>query len=97
MLTQSAWAAIRKKESYLRSKYYKLVPRMGKKKALIAIAHKMLKSCYHVLKNKEEYKDLGPLYLERDNQSKLLLHYTKKISALGFNVQLDPVENLAQA
>ena len=97
MLVQCAWAAIRKKDSYLRSKYYKLVRRMGKKKAIIAIAHKMLQSCYHVLKKRESYKDLGASYLERNNQAKLLLHYTQKIGALGFNVQLNPMENLTQA
>lgn len=70
---------------------------MGKKKALIAIAHKILKSCYQVVKNQEDYKDLGISFLEKNNQDKLLQHYTKKISALGFNVQLNPMENLAQA
>ena len=97
MLTQCAWSAIRKKDSYLRSKYYKLMPRMGKKKALIAIAHKILKSCYYVLKYQEDYKDLGASYLEKSNKDKLLLHYEKRIRALGFNVQLHSIENLAQA
>lgn len=97
MLIQCAWSAIRKKDSYLRAKYYKLIPRMGKKKALIAIAHKILKACYCVLKMQESYKDLGPSYLEKNSQDKLLLHYTKRISALGFNVQLSPMKNIAQA
>lgn len=97
MLIECTWAAIRKKDSYLRSKYYKLIPRMGKKKALVAIAHKILKSCYYVLKNQESYKDLGASYLEKNNKDKLLRHYTKRISALGFNVQLNPIKNLAQA
>ena len=65
---------------------------MGKKKALVAIAHKILKSCYYVLKEQERYKDLGAFYLEKNNKDKLLRHYTKKISALGFNVQLNPTK-----
>lgn len=95
LLVECAWTAVRKKDHYLRSKYYKLVTRMGKKKALIVVAHKMLKSCYYVLEKKESYKDLGASYLEKDNKDKLLKHYTKKISAMGFNVQIDPI-NLAQ-
>ena len=78
MLIECTWATIRKKDSYLRSKYYKLIPRMGKKKALVAIAHKILKSCYYVLKEQERYKDLGAFYLEKNNKDKLLRHYTKK-------------------
>ena len=97
MLVQCAWSAIRKKDSYLRSKYYHLVSRIGKKKALIAIAHKILKSCYHVLKNQEAYKDLGTSHLEKNSQDKLLRYYTKKIVAMGFNVEPNPMKNLAQA
>lgn len=97
MLVQCAWSAIRQKDSYLRSKYYQLIHRMGKKKALIAIAHKILKSCYYVLKNQENYKDLGASYLDKNNKDKLLRHYTKRISALGFNVELNPMKNRAQA
>ena len=97
LLIECAWAAIRKKDGYLRSKYYKLIPRMGKKKALVAIAHKMLKSCYYVLKSQESYKDLGASYLEKSNKDKLLRHYTKRISALGFDVQLNAMKNPAQA
>jgi len=83
------------KNSYLRSKYYKLIPRIGKKKALIAIAHKLLKACYYMLKNQEAYKDLGADYLGKQNKNKLVNHYTKRIASLGFNVLLNPIENVA--
>jgi len=46
MMIECAWAAIKTKNTYLRSKYYSLIPRMGKKKALAAIAHKMVIACY---------------------------------------------------
>ena len=93
MLVECAWVAIRRKDSYLRSKYYKLIPRMGKKKAVVAIAHKMLNACYYILANQEEYKDLGPLYLEKNNKNKLLGYHTKKLISLGFNVELKPITN----
>ena len=95
MLIEIAWCAIRKKNSYLRSKYYKLIPRIGKKKALIAIAHKLLKACYYMLKNQEAYKDLGANYLEKSDKTKLANYYRKKITSLGFNVLLNPIENVA--
>ena len=95
LLIQCAWCAIRQKNSYLRSKYYKLIPRIGKKKALIAIAHKLLKACYYMLKNQEAYKDLGAEYLGKQNKNKLVNHYKKRIISLGFNVLLNPIENVA--
>ena len=94
MLIESSWSAVRQKDSYLRSKYYKLIPRMGKKKALIAIGHKILKACYHILKYKQHYKDLGSSYLEKDNKEKLLGHYIKKISSLGYQAELKQIEKV---
>lgn len=95
MLVECAWCTVRKKDHYLRSKYYKLIPRMGKKKALVVIAHKILKACYYVLKYQKEYKELGASYLEKNNANSLLRHYTKKLTSLGFNVQLKPIEIVA--
>ena len=65
---------------------------MGQKKALVVIAHKVLKACYYVLKNKEEYKELGFSYLDKNNKSCLSQHYIKKLTSLGFDVQLKPLE-----
>ncbi len=52
------------KDTYLSTRFRSLLRRrLGKKKALIAIAHKILISAYFILKNKEEYKELGTDYL----------------------------------
>jgi len=40
-----------------------MIARRGKKKALIAIGHKILCASYHIIKNKEAFKDLGYEYL----------------------------------
>ena len=54
-LAESGWSASRKKDSYLKRKYESLVARRGKKKAVIAIGHKIIIAVYHVLTNKEAY------------------------------------------
>ena len=46
------------KGTYLRAKYQSLVGRRGKKKALVAVGHKILIMCYHILKYKVPYKEL---------------------------------------
>ena len=48
-LSRSAWGATRKKDSYFKNKYQKLVVRKGSKKAVVAIAHKVIIAVYHVL------------------------------------------------
>lgn len=54
-LCETAWAASRTRNTALAAKYWKLASRRGKKKALIALAHKLLIIMHHLLLNKEAY------------------------------------------
>jgi transposase len=65
VLVQAAWGAIRVK-GRLQARYHKLVRRMGGpknpaavKKAIVAIAHTLLKIAYSVLSNGKAYQDPG--------------------------------------
>jgi transposase len=89
-LTESAWAASRKKDTYLRSKYQSLVGRRGKKRALVAVGHKILLSAYHILKDKVAYADLGSTYLDQLRKKRSMVNYlTKRLQNLGYNVTLE--------
>lgn len=91
MLVQAAWAASRTKNTYIGSKYRKLASRISKKKALIALAHIMLVSIYHMIKKKEPYKDLGPNYLENLNKERTINNLKKRMENLGFEVELKAI------
>ncbi len=93
-LVESAWGATRKKDSYLKRKYQKLIIRKGGKKAVVAIAHKIIIAAYHVLKNKEAYKE--PLLqekkaIEKKKQKEIQKHILQ-LSSLGFTVRLTLVQ-----
>ena len=47
------------KNSSYNAFYHNLVGRKGKKKALVALAHRMLIDIYYVLKTGEPYQDIG--------------------------------------
>jgi transposase len=71
MLVQAAWAAIRTR-GRLQARYNRLVRRMGgpknpaaKKKAIVAIAHTLLKIAYTVLKTGIPYQDPGEDFYTR--------------------------------
>src|SRR6266487_801401 len=71
MLVQAAWNAIRVR-GRLQARYNRLVRRFGgdknpgaKKKAIIAIAHTLLKIAYQVLKSGTPYQDLGADFYTR--------------------------------
>jgi transposase len=54
-LVQVAWAASHAKETIFAATYQRWVKRLGKKKALIAVARKILELAYVLLKNQTDY------------------------------------------
>ena len=58
-LTESAWAASKTKGSSYSAIYHNIVRRRGKKRALVALAHRMLIDIYYVLKTGEPYQEIG--------------------------------------
>ena len=74
VLVQAAWAAVRT-PGRLQARYSRLVRRMGgernpaaKKKAIVAIAHTLLKIAYSVLRTGSPYQDLGADFYTRRQQ-----------------------------
>lgn len=87
-LVELSWGTVKTKDTYLGAKYKKLVPRLGKKKALLAIGHKILVSVFHMLKKKEKYKELGKDYVKKQNITKKLKYYQKQIEDLGYEAAI---------
>lgn len=56
-LCEAAWAASRSRKTWLSKKFWKLSARIGKKKAIVAIAHKMIVSLYYILSKKVSYEE----------------------------------------
>ena len=87
-MAECAWAATRTKDTYLRAKYYGLVGRRGKKRALVAVSHKILIASYYILKNKSPYIELGVDYLDERKRNKLTRNYTKRLAKIGYEIIL---------
>ena len=95
VLVQAAWAASRKKDSYLQAQYRRLAGRRGRKRAAVAVAHTLLVIVYHVLKDGSTYQDLGATYLERLEPERLTRSLVKRLERLGHKVVLQPKERVA--
>ena len=87
-MVQCALAASRTKNTYLKDKYHRLAGRRGKKKAVVAIGHKILVIAYHILKDKVGYKELGADYLAMRNKDKVERYHVNKLRQLGYDVLL---------
>ncbi len=88
-LVQAAWAATHTKNTYLSAQYRRLVRRMGKKKALVAVGHSILVITFHVLANKTSYHELGGDYFDRKNADAYRKRLVKQLQSLGFEVTLE--------
>lgn len=56
-LVQAAWAASHTKETIFSACYHRWAKRLGKKKALVAVAHKLLVVIYVLLKKHTDYRE----------------------------------------
>lgn len=56
-MCEAAWAVSRCRNRALATKYWSLAAKRGKKKALVAISHRMLRIIYSMLHNKEPFKE----------------------------------------
>lgn len=86
IIVECAWGATRTKNTYLRSKYDSLVGRRGKKKALIAVGHKILIAAYFILKDKVSYNELGGDYLDKITKQKQIKRHLQRLRELGVDV-----------
>jgi transposase len=93
-IMEAAHAGSRKKGSFLKARYHRLVGRRGKKRAKVAVGRCLLKSIYHMLAQGTSYIDLGENYYERRNPEQAARKLAHRIEKLGFVVKLEP---LAQA
>jgi transposase len=94
-LVQAAWAASHQKGTYLAVQYKRLVKRMGKKKALVAVGHSILIIVYHVLQKRVPYQDLGGDYFERRHVSTQRQRLIRQLEALGVKVTVEEVKEAA--
>ncbi len=86
VMVEIAWSAVKKKGSYYKDKYYRIKSRRGAKRAIVAVAHSIVKGLYHIIKFGESFKDLGEEYLAKKNQNKKLCRLKKQARQLGFEL-----------
>ena len=101
LLVQAAWAAV-KVPGRIQARFNRLVRRFGGsrnkgaiKRAIVAIAHTLLKIAYQVLKTGTPYQDLGPdFYTKRESpqaQQDYLIRQLQKLNP-GCTITITPPE-----
>lgn len=87
-LIQAAWAAARKKDSYLHAQFVRLKSRRGPKKAIVAVAASMLTAAYFMLRDGVEYRDLGGRYFTDRDKHETTKRLLRRLRDLGVEVEV---------
>ncbi len=90
-LRMSAWSLIRS-QSALGANFRRLRRRLGAPKAITAMAHKLARLVYRMLKFGKEYVDKGTTYYEDKFRQHQLNWLTKQAASL--NLQLTPIMDI---
>ena len=87
-LIQAAWAATRKKDSYLRAQFLRLKSRRGPKKAIVAVAASMLTAAYCMLRDGVEYRDAGGRFFTERDKAQTASRLLRRLRDLGVQVEV---------
>jgi hypothetical protein len=75
-----------KSQSYLGAQYRRLRTKLGAPKAITAMAHRLARLVFRMLKYGQEYVDKGTQYYEQKHHEQQLHLLKKKAATLGFQV-----------
>lgn len=88
-LIEAANAAIRTKDSALTARYRRVMRHRGHKKAVVAVAHAILRIVYHLLADSTTYRDPGADYYDRRHTQRVTRRAIETLERQGYRV-LEP-------
>lgn len=88
ILGEVAWAIARSRGNYLSAQYHRIARRRGKLKAPMAVAHSVLVIAYHLLKDKQPYRDFGVDYFDKRDIERVRRHHVNRLTVLRYDVAL---------
>jgi transposase len=88
VLVQCAWAAVHQRHTYLAAQFAHLQPRLGKKRAIVAVAHSLLVSLYAMLRDGVPYADLGPAHFDSVDHAAVRRRAVRQLERQGYQVTL---------
>jgi transposase len=88
-LVEAAWAATRT-DSALAARYRRVMRHRGHKKAVVAVAHAMLRVVYHLLAEGTTYREPGADYFDRRHAQRVRRRAIQLLERQGYRVILEP-------
>jgi transposase len=83
-----AAVTLMRSRTYLGAQYRRLRTKLGAPKAITAIAHRLARLVYRMLKYGQHYVDKGAEYYEHRHRRQQIQFVTKQAAKLGFQITL---------
>jgi transposase len=94
VLAEVVWVISHTHGNYLSTQYHRLARRIGKKKAIVAVSHSVLVIIYHLLRDNEDYHELGADFFARLDSTRQRDSAVRRLQALGYQVTLEELEEV---
>jgi transposase len=91
VLVQTAWAAVKVKDAPLAGVYHRLAGRRGVKRAIFAVAHRILIAAYYILRERVPYRAPAARPADAQRAARTLRRMLTRIEQLGYSVRLEPI------
>ena len=88
-LVEAARGAVNTQDSALRARYRRVTRHRGHNKAVVAVAHAMLRAIYHLLAEGTTYRELGADYYDRRHQQRVTRRAIQLLERQGYRVVLE--------
>lgn len=95
VLAEVVWVISHTRDNYLSAQYHRLARRIGKKRAIVAVSHSLLVIIYHMLRDNQDYHDLGPHYFETLETTRQRDTAVRRLEALGYSVTLQEMKEVS--
>ena len=89
-LTEATLSGVQAKDSAFGARYRRILRHRGHKKAVVAVAHAMLRTIYHVLANRRPYQNPSADYYDRRHAQRVTRRAIHTLERLGYRVTLEP-------
>jgi transposase len=90
-LSQIAWSAVRTKDCFFQELYRRLIPRLGIHKAALAVAHRIAKLIWKILREQAHSLERGRLALDPLARQRRLARRSRQIRRLGDSIEVKPI------
>jgi transposase len=86
-LVEASWGAARTGETKFEAQFQRWTRNLGRKKAVIAVCHSLLRTIHAMLRDNQPYREPDPMAAAARDREKRIRHHAKQLRELGMDTQ----------